>query len=426
MFAFDIVIDNLENCNNASFRLKFNNTNHVKFSGASINDFGEENGVLFLYEESIPNSNEVILDIGIFSGQPLQENEFDNPNLMNLEFVVMPTAPDNESVNFTFENAFGASFVDSVGQSIPLLVQPVEFDIHGFVNVWPGDTDTDGDVDNIDYLNVWENLKFTDRFPGYRSFKRKNPSSLYKAQRVLVWDVEEATYADCDGDGDISVNDGAVVLLNITEDGSSAPPSQIAHLNGFTDKQKNNNELNTTNFKIPIYANAQEDIYGAVGLIDIDNIEGFIGIENGDLLYDAQIISEKRGNRIEFVMGDFDKNQLDKHSGVLAYLIFEDNSDIQNLTVTSLKGITNNKRFIDLNTTSSVKPTNTSEIVNTQNDFIINSEKSIESITVYNLSGQLLKSLNPRSQKHIISKSSLPKGLILITIDGETIPVINR
>ena len=215
MFGFDVVVNDLENCNNASFQLKFNNAKYVKFSGAKLNDFADS-GQIFIYEYADAGSDEVFLSIGAFSGQPLSNNGHKNPNLVHLEFVVTPTAPNDEQVTFTFLNAYGSTYKDGVGNKVLLASTPSLYDIHGFVDVWPGDTDNNLNVDNVDWTTVYENLKFKERFPGYRSFKRENATTNWSAQRSLVWDVEKATYADCDGDGEVSVTDGLVVLLNLS------------------------------------------------------------------------------------------------------------------------------------------------------------------------------------------------------------------
>ena len=157
MFGFDVQIDGLQNCNNASFQLKFDNAQYIKYSGAMLNDF-KDSGTVFIYEHREPGTNEVYLNIGVFSGQPLGEYDFDNPNLLRLEFVVTPTAPNDERVTFTFINAFGSTYQDGNGQSVQLTSTPTLLNVHGYVDVWPGDTDNNQVVDNVDWTTVYENL----------------------------------------------------------------------------------------------------------------------------------------------------------------------------------------------------------------------------------------------------------------------------
>lgn len=427
MFAFDIAVENLENCNNASFRLKYDNASFVKYSGASIVDFGEE-GTLFVYQNDVSGGDETILDIGVFSGQPLQENEFDDPTLINLEFVVLPTAPDNETVNFSFENAFGASFIDGVGQSIPLSAAPVNYDIHGFVEVWPGDSDRDGDVDNIDWTIVYENLKFKERFPGFRSFKRENPSTLWKPQRALVWDVEDATYADCDGDGEISVTDGAVVLLNITEDEGVAPPVGTA-VNSA--KENVENKLNESEIRVPIKAYGK-NYFGILGSIELKNDikDDFIRIEKGELFgHNSNIMFELKENEIEFVLGEFDPNFSINENGTVAYLVFEKKSKISSsdYSINNLKGITKAKNLIDLNIVNSID-VESSEIIleETRDQIRINSRSIIGNIQIFDLNGSQLDHLAINSRNYSLIKNQLPKGFLLLQIGNQTFPIINR
>ncbi|MDC1067669.1 dockerin type I domain-containing protein [Candidatus Kapabacteria bacterium] len=430
MFGFDLVIDNLENCNNASFRLKFDNAKYVKYSGAAIRDFGSE-GELLIYENVISGGDEVILDIGVFSGQPLQENEFDNPNLVNLEFVVLPTAPDNQSVNFSFENAFGASFVDGVGQSIPLSAAPVNYDIHGFVQVWPGDSDRDGDVDNIDWTVVYENLKFKERFPGFRSFKRQNPSTLWKAQRALVWDMEDATYSDCDGDGEISATDFFVVYLNLTEDGGSVKSpsynSDESHIGKTHNDLQNQNEI-----KIPIYASHSSDYYASIASVSIDNkkIDNLLRVEKGELFNsNSNLMYDIKSQSVEFTIGDFDKSFSVKENGIIAYLVFSDNSDVttSDIEINTLKGVTRNRKLVDLTLVNSLNEAKENSIISVKSNSVdINSEELIRLVSIFNISGQKLFEAEPNSKQFSFNKSEIPHGFLLISIDGQTYPLINR
>lgn len=373
MFAFDVIVDNLENCNNASFQLKFDNAKYVKFSGARLNDFADS-GTVFLYEYSEPGSDEVFLSIGAFSGQPLNENNFDNPNLLHLEFVVTPTAPNDERVTFTFLNAYGSTYQAGSGQKVLLASTPVLMDIHGFVEVWPGDTDNDLVVDNVDWTTVYENLKFKERFPGYRSFKRENATTNWYPQRSLVWDVEEATYADCDGDGEISVTDGLVVLLNLSD-------ATVAPIRKEMPKSLSSN-------LIPIEIDHFRDYRAIYGQIKSDS--KILNIIPGPLFNNSDAMFHVEHNVAEFTLGNFSKREFIKESGVAFYIETESDSDI---SFDQLRGLSTNNTLFDLKQGVLNVDSESSYHVNIlDNSIEIVSDFRVISTEIYDINGRLINS----------------------------------
>lgn len=430
IFAVDVVIDELENCNNATFRLRFDNSSYIKFSGASLVDYGEE-GTLFTKVNTLNTGNEVVLDIGVFSGQPLQENEFDNPTIVNLEFVVLPNAPDDEIVNFNFENAFGGTFVEGEGLSVPLESEETSYDIHGFVDVWPGDTDQDGDVDNLDW-QLYVDLFFSERFPGYRSFKREKASTLWKPQRALVWDVEAATYGDCDGDGEITVSDGLVVLLNLNEGRTGFSPVNYSPFDTKKEEKANiEHTLQNAYIKVPINAN-DIDYYGLLGSLRLkdEHINKFVGIEIGELFEsNSEIIYDVKDNSLEFVIGDFDPDFNVEEKGTVAYLLFEKGTGISNndFDIKQLLGLRRNKSMVDLQLINSVDSHISNYSINdSKHSIIINSEVQINHIAVYDVNGKALFDKNISNKYFAINKSELPNGFLILKIDNQSFPIINR
>lgn len=405
MFGYDVVIENLENCNNASFQLKFDNSQYIKYSGAMLNDF-KDSGTVFIYENSVPGSNEVFLNVGVFSGEALGENDFDNPNILHLEFVVTPTAPNKELVTFTFLNAFGSTYKDSVGQSIQLTSTPTLLDIHGYVEVWPGDTDNNLLVDNVDWTNVYENLKFKQRFPGYRSFKRENSTTNWFPQRSLVWDVEKATYADCDGDGEISVTDGLVVLLNLTAAQGVA-------------KQKPAVKLQNQDNLIPISIEHFRDYRGVFGQIELGNIE----VEDvivGELFQNADAMFHVEHNVLNFTLGNFNKADYVTNSGVAFYLKTKNSIDNPEYDITQLRGISDKNTLFNLaQNVSSVKEDNDYTVNYTNNTLTIESDKQIESIKLIDLNGNTV--INDAFQKQFSINLQSGYYLLLIESDNKTI-----
>lgn len=402
MFGFDVVIEDLENCNNASFQLKFDNSEYIRYSGATLNDF-KDSGTVFIYEYTEPGSNEIYLNIGVFSGQPLSENNFDNPNLLRLEFVVTPTAPDDERVTFTFINSFGSTYQDGAGSSVQLASTPTLLDIHGYVDVWPGDTDNNQVVDNVDWTTVYENLKFKERFPGYRSFKRENATTNWYPQRSLVWDVEDATYADCDGDGEISVTDGLVVLLNLsTAQGGIVKEPVIQKL-------QNNENL------IPVYIEHHRNYRGIFGQLEFDNfnIEEIIP---GEVFNNADAMFHVEHNVLDFALGNMsNKNFVDK-SGIAFYIKTKEKIENPNLNFIQLRGISETNTLFNLHQSAlSVEKDNKINVVYSAGQLSIESKERVNSFKIIDIRGNLLSENINTNQ----TKIDLISGYYLVVIESD-------
>ncbi len=379
MFGFDVKIDNLQNCNNASFQLKFDNAQYIKYSGAMLNDF-KDSGTVFIYEYREPGTNEVFLNIGVFSGQPLGENDYDNPNLLRLEFVVTPTAPNNERVTFTFINAFGSTYQNGDGRSVLLGSTPTLLNIHGYVDVWPGDTDNNQVVDNVDWTNVYENLKYRERFPGYRSFKRENATTNWFPQRSLVWDVEKATYADCDGDGEISVTDGLVVLLNLT----TATTGMIKKYDELSLQQSDN--------LIPIYIEHHRNYRGIFG--DLEFNSSAFEIEDiilGDLFTMGNVMFHVEQNTLKFTLGNMVNSEFVEKSGIAFYIKTKEPVKTPDLNFIQLRGISETNTLFNLHqSVSSVENDNKFNVLYEGNELRIDSYQRVNSFKVFDIRGNLI------------------------------------
>ncbi|MBN2090082.1 VWA domain-containing protein, partial [candidate division KSB1 bacterium] len=76
-----------------------------------------------------------------------------------------------------------------------------------FYDVWPGDTDNNGTVDEVDILPI-----------GYyfsqSGYGREPASTNWYAQRCIAWDERAATFSDATGNGQIGYEDFSVIALN--------------------------------------------------------------------------------------------------------------------------------------------------------------------------------------------------------------------
>jgi hypothetical protein len=153
-----------------------------------------------------------------------------------LRFTVARNAVNGQEVNFTFENAFATSFSEETGgESIELSGMDFSFIIHSYVDIWPGDANADGTVDAEDQNTIGLYLGEGSLTQNMRAFKRPSPSTRFYPQQVLLWDRPEYTYADCDGDGDVTVEDGMVVFLN---EGKVVGQSDAGIIGGQSDYPK--------------------------------------------------------------------------------------------------------------------------------------------------------------------------------------------
>ncbi|MBL7997066.1 MAG: T9SS type A sorting domain-containing protein [Candidatus Kapabacteria bacterium] len=212
MFGVDIVLDSVTNVTGVSFQLRYNNANVVTYSNYKARDLGREGA--FVYDLSDPVAGTGKIIVGMLSGRPITDEGFNNPRALHLDFVVRPSAKNNDIVTFTFLNAEATSS-DSGGRLVPLTSINYQVNIHGFVNVFPGDANNDGKVDERDFNATGLYSGQGSGLSNVRGYRREPASTFWKPQPALVWDSAGATYADCDGSGDVTLSDGLVVRINL-------------------------------------------------------------------------------------------------------------------------------------------------------------------------------------------------------------------
>ncbi|MCA9757130.1 MAG: T9SS type A sorting domain-containing protein [Candidatus Eisenbacteria bacterium] len=108
---------------------------------------------------------------------------------------------------------------DNAGNAEPLKSAPEVVVVVGTrTEVWPGDTDNNGFVDQIDLLPLGQ-------FFGATGPARDDPSLEWVGQLAVLFSPEAATYADGTGDGRVDQNDILPIGLNF---GKSRPQSRPA------------------------------------------------------------------------------------------------------------------------------------------------------------------------------------------------------
>ena len=181
----------------AGCRLYYDPPAVVWFAGWSSADFTATQTVVVSGRDTLGQW----VDVAVFAAAARR----DSLSLVRLEFVVSPEAPHGGIVQFRAVRGWALRGDSLVQLGAATLALPV----HGYVEVWPGDANNDGTVDVQDVATIG--------FYAYRGAAgyRRTPASVeWVPQRARAWAEPAATYADCDGNGVVSVRDIAVVLQN--------------------------------------------------------------------------------------------------------------------------------------------------------------------------------------------------------------------
>ncbi len=381
-FKFDIYLDSVQNCNSAALEFRYNNSNNIKLSSYKIGDFGENGKILIIPSADPVGATESTLKLRILSGNPIGENEFDSPNIVSLEFTVLQNAVHNSKLNIEFLQALVTSFKDSVAKEIILPLITQSYTIHSFINIYPGDANNDGIVNLSDWTKIDLFTALDPVSDKFRRFKRKNPSTMWTPQLVLAWDNELATYADCDGDGSITVSDAIVVVQNDAKtrtikgnDGHSSGIAlndnndlEIRNSNSIKNNSNNSNNsnnllnmINENEIRIPIKINSDRK-YKALQMqldinhfLDINNYELEKNIDNNSIVgeleildiefqkngafseFESDFIIDKRNiklqnnNNVDIAVASFDPNFTSQNSEIIGFLIVKLNQKYMQL-----------------------------------------------------------------------------------------------
>jgi len=183
----------------AGCQLRYSPVPALQFAGWKAGDFPAAETVVIARTDT--GTGEGVLEIAALSlSQQRRE-----PTLVELEFVVLPQAAHGALASLRATQ--GWSLLGDSLRSLPLAT--ATFAIHGYIEVWPGDANNDGVVDSRDVALVGLYA-----YRGATGYRRMPASTEWAPQTALAWADPQATYADCDGNGVVSVRDLAVVLQN--------------------------------------------------------------------------------------------------------------------------------------------------------------------------------------------------------------------
>ncbi len=355
IFGIDIVTEGLDSATMVSFELVFTNIDHIYYSDYSILNFGDSSRAL-VQAKINPSSRTGSVNATVFSGDTIGSRGYDNPEVIHLEFVVSQAAPHGIPVTFSFNNANAvATMPDGTGAIVPLESEATVYTVNSYVTVWPGDANNDRKVNVLDYNSIALFFQSDSARKSWRSFKRKNASTKWIPQRVLSWDNDSAAYADCDGNGEITVDDLAVVRLNIdsTHYGKINKDSEILGKDIFPIVEYSPNSV-----RIPIRVAKTEKYVAVTGSVTLNNEEkeAFLGIESGDIFVGdgAIVFSRKDVSYVDFFVSSSDNN-FGGDEGIIAYLVFKEGFPARNIEPETLKGMSPNGYFFPISSVTDVK-----------------------------------------------------------------------
>ncbi len=360
MFSFDIYLDDIEYCNNVSFQLRYDNASIIDYDGHIQTEFSKEIEPYTLEKDS--QTDFAFLNISVYTGESIKNSYFPNPKVLTLQFVVTPTAENGRQVTFEFITALATTLENDTPVSITVDVEPIVFDVHGFVDVLPGnaDNDSEGLVNASDHVKIALHKGIEKEYPGARFFKRDNASTGKYLQKCLVWDIADATYADCNGDGTITISDAVVVSLNFDEDQLSE--KEQSELQAQSDIY-NKNIKSQTSVTLPILVESLRDYNTAFGNIVLAGGQNYkiLGVQAGELFanvenlviddFDEKYTEQIQQREIEFFITGYGSKFSAANSGELIKIIIEPGEDFikPEYVIEKINGISLDKNIFELN-----------------------------------------------------------------------------
>ena len=183
-----------------------------------------------------------------------------------IKFVSHANAPNGTNIQFSLSSV---SANDTVGTTIPMSPVTLTVTLSG-ITVWPGDTNSEGIVNQADILPL-------DLFWASTGPQRPNASIIWSGQSASPWTPENATYADANGDG--SVNQADVLPIGLNWGKTHAPISGLAN----EDTTDGLNKPNTQTLKIHITGSTKQNQTCWVEIV-VDEVTNLFGI-SFELIY---------------------------------------------------------------------------------------------------------------------------------------------
>lgn len=435
IFGFDIYADSVDYCSNVTFELRYNKTAFIRFSEWEAGNFGPttESYVLPLIDEAT-DFGRIVVSCGM-DGSP-DTSSPRNPKVIHLEFAVIPASPHFETVTFSVYNPKATVWKDSTVQVVNLSSEPIDYTIHSFVNAWPGDADNNGVVDHLDFATVSYYLGMGPNTKQMRSFRREPASTLWAPQSVIAWDTAAATYADCDGNGEVNMTDNLVVTYNY----DNTHPVAGIQTNKYDFMHSGSaNATLSKKITVPIYAESNKEYLAATGYISDEQFGDFTLasiVPYGTLADDKDAFAfyKNSDGGVDFIVGTLNKTTKINGSSIIGALVFESNSFGGTLNAPRIDNFNAISRFgeiFPLNGFTSVAETISSELsvaVETDNLIVSNpTGKHLNQIKIYNINGEevLIEEINSSSAQQILP-INIPNGFYIVRIIADSEAYIHK
>lgn len=357
-FSVEIALTGISNVTAVSFELRYNNAGSVQLAGYSGSSFGSSG--LMVVDKSNRVSGAGSISIGVLSGQPAGSGGVNDPIVVRLDFITTPDALHNTNTSFSFINAEAVAN----GSIIKLVGMPVSYNVHGYMDIWPGDADNNGIVDTRDISII--GLFFDDGGESgrIRGFSRKPASTAWAPQTALAWDSVRVTYVDADGSGKVDINDLLVVYANFSKTHTKFYEGRGGVMSPQPEHGNTGDAvLSPTSLLIPINVDSKQSVLGVAATVSWRDYAGkfkVTGIQRGEMFTGAEGLFSninEEASVAQFAIGRFNPAPETKIEGPLAYLVVEPLTDDHTMTpvIEQAQGIQRGGAIFSLMSTTSIE-----------------------------------------------------------------------
>ncbi len=404
LFGIDISVDSLKRSNGVTFELHYTKADSILLSDARLIGFGPKaTSIVIPFIDTIAQTG--VIYVGVLSGDTVGVAGYDDPKVIHFEFVVSQSCRNQSELTFTFANAQAIVNTDSGGKIVDIKSAPLTYQVHGFIDVWPGDADGNGVVEIKDVTKIGLYLGFGSFLKQMRSFKRQSSSTNWVSQSVLGWDSLDVTWADCDGNGDITVTDMLIIALNFNKTHGQAKKDNSSQLSDLEYKVSKS----STSVSIPVFVNSNNNFIGATAKLDLSNFpkdSKFLGFEKGNI-FNGQAFSYCNlidgSNYAEIVVGSKSQQKQPKGTTLLGYAVIELGKErqINSVRLCEATGMSSDGFLFPMNNVTSVienDKLNEPQIVIKNNYvYLENSGCNEAELKIFNINGNEVFNLNHTS-----------------------------
>ncbi len=441
-FSLNVRVEGLNNIKGVFFEMQWTNAGAIRFDGWSADGAYAESELTVPPVRTNQANGTGSISVAAQLANPVGRPGLNDHTVIRLNFIGAANAVHNSRVRFSFTKP--EAVVGNIDRSIERLVGiSKSYDVHGFVDVWPGDANNDRVVDHSDWSVISQFFDDGDPAGRIRGFARDPASTIWAAQRALSWDSVRVTYADADGSGRVDNTDFLVVMANFDRIHVGAVKKKDDEINGGSGtKNFGSDKLNAT-YSIPVTVESDEIGLGLAGRISWAHLPAgveVVGITNGEVFLQpgGQFVDAINNDTrsVSLAIGHFYPHPGVRLNGTVAYLQVESATPLeQNLSIKldDARGITRNRGIFALEgTVSSADETETSQHLltlspNPADDIVriaAETSETIESIEVFNLRGEQKTAVaEVREQSVLLHTSGLVPGAYIVRVhtrDGAT------